>query len=85
MSGCAHPALTKVYDRLGMMREQPDGTVCAPVLEWHYACAGCGEAVYAERVGDPEEATREALTLALRKVATAIVVTSKYVQGRPLP
>lgn len=38
---CPHQFLTKVIDRLGMMTENDDGTVTAPVLEAHYECTDC--------------------------------------------
>lgn len=82
MTNCTHSGEpTKVYDRLGMMREQPDGTVSAPLLEWHFACSTCGAVLSRHAVPDPEE-VRAAVEHALSKVAGAIVTTYRYVNDR---
>lgn len=85
LTHCAHRGNpVKVIDRLGMMREQQDGTVSAPLLEWHFECPDCGAVLASHFRPDPEE-VQAAVQHALAKVAGAIVTTYRYVNNRPLP
>jgi len=38
---CQHPGKEKFVDKLGPMLEQPDGSVSAKVLAWHWYCPDC--------------------------------------------
>jgi hypothetical protein len=78
---CTHPGEpAKVIDRLGMMRERPDGSVNAPVTAWHYECPSCGATLSSHSAPDPEDSI-EAVEHAIRKTAHAVAVTVRYLRG----
>lgn len=81
MDSCTHPGEpTKVIDRLGMMRERPDGSVNAPVLAWHYECPDCGAHLSSHSRPEADESLA-AIQNALTKTAQAVAITMRHLRG----
>lgn len=83
MTLCSHPVTYKVIERLGMMRENGDGTVTAPLLEWFEHCTSCRSMIAHHVVADPEETPHplQPLRTAAEKVAAAFSITRSYIRG----